>query len=209
MNVSGNNTSGAIEPDQAYETDSFRPQDAAGLVNLFRAVYGEDYPIKLFYDEKALTDANVTGSCYSLVARTVRGDVIGAEHVFRSAPFSGVYEAGSGLVLKEYRNKGITTQLLRFVLNEWAPRRETIEEIFGEPVCNHTHMQKAGLQFGCLETALEVALMPAEAYDRERSSAGERAAESSAKSGAVFSSPTAWAMRGQSSRLRLPLRRRC
>jgi GNAT superfamily N-acetyltransferase len=165
-----------IEPGQSYEMDAFRPEDAAGIVNLFRAVYGEGYPIRLFYDENALAEANTEGKCYSLVARTPAGDVVGVEHLFRSAPYERLYEAGAGLVLKDYRKQGITKRLLQFIFNQWGPARETIEEMFGEPVCNHLHMQKLVGALGFMETALEVALMPAEAYNKERSAAGRVAA---------------------------------
>ena len=145
---------------------------AEGIVRLFKAVYGDGYPIKIFYDAEALTRANVTGEYYSIVARTASGEVVGVQHLYRSAPYKGLYETGAGLVLKKYRNLGVITRLMRFGCNEWVPKQKNIEEAFGEPVCNHTHMQRMveGLAF-CI-TALEVALMPAEAYDRERSASG-------------------------------------
>lgn len=172
MNEPDRNDLKTIAAGQAFEMDGFRPEDASGIVNLFRAVYGDGYPIKLYYDANALIEANGNGSCHSLVARTPRGDVVGVEQLYRAAPYESLYEAGTGLVLKEYRNQGITRQLLGFIANEWAPRQEQIEEIFGEPVCNHTHMQKLASRFHFVETALELALMPAEAYDRERSARG-------------------------------------
>lgn len=44
-----------------FEAGPFNTSDAPGIVSLFRAVYGDGYPIRLFYDEKALTEANVEG----------------------------------------------------------------------------------------------------------------------------------------------------
>ncbi len=176
MNQLDDKKTKTIEPGQSYEMDVFCPEDAAGIVNLFRAVYGEGYPIRMFYDEKVLIEANATGKCFSLVARTPKGDVVGVEHLFRSAPYEHAYEAGSGLVLKEYRNQGITRNLLDFLFNQWGPKQAVIEEMYGEPVCNHTHMQKLVAKFDFTETALEVALMPAEAYDTERSASGRVAA---------------------------------
>ncbi len=46
----------------------------------------------------------------------------------------------------------------------------------GRPVCNHLTMQKAVVEFRHVVTALEVALMPSEAYDKEKSAAGRVAA---------------------------------
>jgi len=165
-----------IDTEQQFEVDLFRPADAKGIVELFRAVYGEGYPIKVFYDENALTDANAQGEYYSIVARTQSGKVVGVEHLYRSAPYKSLYEAGAGLVLKDYRQFGVNKRMLQFVFDEWVPKQANIEQTFGEAVCNHPYMQRVVSQLGHVETALEVALMPAEAYDKERSASGRVAA---------------------------------
>lgn len=165
-----------IDADQQFEIGFFRPEDAEGIASLFRSVYGEGYPIRVFYDPQALTQANESGDYYSLVARNSEGAVVAVEHLFRSAPYKSLYEAGAGLTMKEYRNMGLSKRLLSFVYQEWVPAEESIEETFGESVCNHTHMHKIVLSQKHVETALEIALMPAEAYDAERSATGRVAA---------------------------------
>ncbi len=161
-----------VEPEKQFEVGSFRSSDAKGIVQLFQAVYGDGYPIKVFYDEGALTEANAKGQYYSIVARTPSGRVIGVEHLYRSAPYQHLYEVGAGLVLKEWRVLNANNRMLHYVFEEWVPGQDNIEQLFGEPVCNHPHMQKAVLRFSHIETALEVALMPVEAYGKERSAAG-------------------------------------
>ena len=52
------------------------------------------------------------------------------------------------------------------------PRHPNIEEIFGEPVCNHLPCRRGDNVSRFVETAIEVALMPAEAYTQEKSAAG-------------------------------------
>lgn len=155
-----------------FVTDFFRPEDAEGIVRLFQTVYGDGYPIRLFYDPQAIISANADGSYYSLVARLPDGEVIGAQHLYRSAPYPALYEWGVGLVLKQYRSAGVFSRLAAFLHDEFLPKTPQIEEVFGEAVCNHTHMQQAVLRCGYRETALEVALMPAEAYHKEQSAAG-------------------------------------
>ncbi len=159
-----------------FEVGFFRPQDAQGIVRLFQAVYGDGYPIRVFYDPEALTTANAIGQYYSIVARTPSGEVAGVQHAFRSAPYERLYEAGAGLVLKEYRNLALTKRMLHFLFDEWIPKQANVEETFGEAVCNHVYMQRTVAQMGHVETALEVALMPAEAYDKEGSASGRVAA---------------------------------
>lgn len=158
-----------LEP---FIVDGFRPEDAEGIADLFRSVYGEHYPIRLFYDPEAITAANREGRYYSVCARTPSGKIIGVQHLYLSAPCRFLYEAGAGLVRKEYRNSGANKGLLDFLFNEFVPRHPHIEELFGEAVCNHPYMQKSIAAFDFVETAIEVALMPAEAYTREKSAAG-------------------------------------
>ncbi len=161
--------------DPNLEIDLFRDGDGEEITALFREVYGEGYPVKLFYDPAALARANAVGDYYSIIARQA-GVIAGVEHLYRSAPFQKVYEAGAGLVRKDYRNLGLTKKLLEFICEHWAPQQAGIEEIFGEPVCNHPFMQKAVTGLHWIETALEIALMPAEAYTQEKSATGRVAA---------------------------------
>jgi GNAT superfamily N-acetyltransferase len=167
-----------VTAEEAIEVGYFRPEDADGIAALFRAVYGEGYPIKLFYDPQALTEANEKGTYYSIVARNAGGKVVGVEHLFRSAPYEALYEAGAGLVLKEYRGLGLNKRMLEFVYEKWVPEQHGIEQMWGEAVCNHVTMQKAVIKLRHVEMALEVALMPAEAYTQEKSAAGRVAAVS-------------------------------
>ncbi len=151
-----------------FTVGSFRPEDADGIVQLFRAVYGEGYPIRLFYDPVEIIAANEEGRYYSICARTAYGEVIGVTHLYHSAPCKSLYETGVGLVRKEYRNSGANKRLLGFLYNEFVPQNPHIEELFGEAVCNHPYMQKVIENFNFVETAIEVALMPAEAYTQEK-----------------------------------------
>lgn len=162
--------------EESIEVGPFRPKDAEGITALFRSVYGEGYPVRVFYDPKALTEANASGTYYSIVARNTDGKIVGVQHLFRSAPYEALYELGSGLVLAECRKHGLNRRMLEFVFEKWVPLQQGIEEVWGEPVCNHLIMQKAVDDFRHIETALELALMPAEAYDKEKSAAGRVAA---------------------------------
>ncbi|MBM4328080.1 MAG: GNAT family N-acetyltransferase [Deltaproteobacteria bacterium] len=154
-----------------YEISLFRPDDAEGIARLFRAVYGEDYPIKVFYDPPALTRANQEGDYYSIVARSKSGEVIGVVHLFRSAPCRSVYEWGVGLVLKEWRRMGVSTALAKYMGEEVVPRFG-MHTVFGEAVTNHLTMQKMMPEYGYVATALEIGLMPGEAFAGEGVTAG-------------------------------------
>ena len=157
---------------EAIIVDTFHPEDAEGIVRLFHAVYGEKYPIRLFYDPAAIIIANGDGRYYSIVARTASDEVIGVDHLFPSSTTPCLFEAGVGMVLKQYRNSGANSRMLGFLYNDVALRIPRLEEIYGEAVCNHPYMQKTLKGFNHAETAIQVALMPAETYNKESNTGG-------------------------------------
>ncbi len=149
----------------------FRPEDAMGIRRLFQAVYGDGYPVRHFYEPEKLAAALKMGENYSIVARKENGDVIGHMALFRSSPYGGVYEAGAGIIIPDYRKAGINRMLLDFAYERIAPELGLVE-VWGEAVCNHVVMQKACQAYSHVETGLEVDLMPAEAYVKEKSASG-------------------------------------
>lgn len=165
----------SIKNEADYRIDTFRPEDAHGVGDLFRSVYGEDYPIKLAYSPSALIAAFEKGENIPAVARTSSGKVIGYEALYRSAPNPNLYEAGQGLVTADIRGKGILQRINDYLINVLLPTLDA-EGVFGEPVCNHIYSQKTWSSVNTVETAIEVDLMPAETYETEASATGRVAA---------------------------------
>jgi hypothetical protein len=164
-----------IEPGQSWEVDFFRPEDAESVTRLFLSVYGESYPIKTFIQPEVLIRENEAGRTISSVARTPKGDIVGHTALFSSAPYGEIRESGAGLVHSSYRAGGINRKIIEHSY-EVAATRAGVVTAFGEAVCNHIFMQKIvyGLRFEY--HALEVDLMPASAYETEKSAAGRVAA---------------------------------
>ncbi len=160
-----------IEPNQPFVIDDFRPEDAPGVAKLFRAVYGNGYPVKLVYDPDQLINAFHALENIPVVARTSKGDLVAYEAIYRSCPNPQVYEAGQGLVLPSYRKNNIINNINQYVCKVMAPRTG-IDSVFGEAVCNNIYMQKSWHVFAKITTALEVDLMPAGAYTKEGTASG-------------------------------------
>ncbi|MBP7737697.1 MAG: hypothetical protein KA369_17070 [Spirochaetes bacterium] len=155
----------------------FRREDAPQITKLFRAVYGDGYPARFVYDPEKIIEAFEKGESYSIVAVMEDGSLAGQCSLFRSSPYRGLYENGAGLVLPQYRKMGINEDILDFIYkSKDLAARLGMEELWGEAVCNHVFMQKAVLRHGAVETALEVDLMPSEAYEKEKSAGGRVAA---------------------------------
>jgi len=157
---------------QNWHCELFEPRHAQGVARLFLSVYGRGYPIRAYIEPQLIIEENAAGRIISCVAVTDAGDVVGHESMFRSAGCDRVYELGAGAVDQAYRGgKGIFTRMHAF-LEETGPQRFAVEGVFGESVCNHIISQKMCLNFGYVTCAVEVDLMPAAAYEVEKSAAG-------------------------------------
>ena len=160
-----------IEPAQQYIIDRFRPEDACAVARCFYEVYGDSYSVDTVYDPAALTKANSEGNLYSIVARTLKGDIIGYCALFASPCCEFLFEEGQLVVIPSYRNTAVAGQLVRYGLEVLAPCVPA-QELFGKAVCNHSISQKIGADCGFFETALEVDYIPEAAYQKEKSAAG-------------------------------------
>ncbi|MBN2125468.1 MAG: hypothetical protein JW821_14315 [Deltaproteobacteria bacterium] len=161
-----------IEPGQDWEVDLFRPEDARGVTDLFLSVYGRGYPIRTYIEPERLIEENAAGRVISSVARTPKGDIVGHNALFHSAPYRGIWESGAGVVHRDYRGgKGIFTRLVAHG-KEVGPGTFDVEGIYGESVCNHVFSQKLCHGLGLVTHAVEADLMPATAYTREKSAPG-------------------------------------
>jgi hypothetical protein len=166
------NAQDMIEPGQTWGIDCFRPEDAQGVRKLFLLVYGEGHPVRTYLEPERLIEENTSGRIISSVARTPKGEIVGHCALFCTAPYDRIYEGGAGAVHPNYRGgKGIFSSLGAY-LQDVAAKAFGVEGIYGEPVCNHLFSQKMVASLGWITQAAEVDLMPAEAYDKERSATG-------------------------------------
>lgn len=147
-------------------------KETAGLVGeLFQLVYGAEYPAAYVYDPNKLWLENELGNTYSVLAFNGDHKAIGHLAIFRSAPNPKVYEMGQLLVLPQYRGCGIGDDLTQYV-SEVLVKEVGVDNVFCESVSIHTLSQNKVAKRGYVDTALEVDLMPAEAYVKEKSSSG-------------------------------------
>jgi hypothetical protein len=161
-----------VESGQKFQVDCFRPEDAPGIANLYYAVYGPDYPFDTYYIPERIREENQSGNIHSVVARTARGDIIAHGALYRSSPpYGNLYELGQYLVLKNYRETFAAYKINQYI-SETLTARVRPDGIFGEAVCTHVATQKASALMGMKGVALEVDLMPAAVYEKEKIAAG-------------------------------------
>lgn len=149
-----------VRPDLAYVVEPFRPEDGEGVSKLFHTVYGDAYPIDLYYVPDALRAACERGDVLPVVGRLPGGEVVGFAALYRSSPpFAGLMEFGLGMVHPAYRGSFLLFHLsnaARRIMEE-APG---VQAVFGEAVCDTIITQHSSSLFGFRETALELGLMP-------------------------------------------------
>jgi GNAT superfamily N-acetyltransferase len=163
--------------EEKKETDftiaPFAPEDGPGIRDLFLAVYGEHYPVRTYYDPQALVESCAKNETIIFVAKDAFGRVMGQTALFINSPYKHIYESGSGAVYPSYRGWGISTRLMVLAFSEVEYlSKYSVEGIWGEAVANHTGMQKIIPKTGAKEMGLEIDLMPAAAYDKEKSASG-------------------------------------
>lgn len=145
--------------------DLLRPEDAPGVADLFRLIYGEAYPVKIYYDPEALIAANREGTIISSVARTPEGRVVGHNALFNHVPHPKCHESGAGLVHPEFRVADLFSRMVAHGVQ--VGPQFGLEVVWAEPVCSHVYSQKLCHGQDFVTMTLEVGLMPAAAYAKE------------------------------------------
>jgi len=133
-------------PDQDYgdyKIRLMRDSDAQAVTDLYRAVYGDHFPIKEMYDPEFIVKQQEAGLMYRVVAVDASEKVLAHHAMYRLAEtYRGLYEAGQGMVYPEHRGKGFSNVLQAYIGGPLAAA-VGVEEFWGESVTNHVMMQKA------------------------------------------------------------------
>lgn len=155
-----------------HEIRLMRESDAPRVVDLYRAIYGDYYPIAEMYDPQHLFRQQEAGLMCRAVIADATGRILGQYGLFRlNECYHGLYEAGHAMVLKECRGMGYETALHVYAIRVLMPLIGG-EELWGETVANHVFMQRSALRIGAKEWGIELDLMPAESYASEKSASG-------------------------------------
>ena len=161
-----------VETGQTFVVERFNPEDAKGVAHIFYSVYGSAYPFETYYIPERIIEENSNGNIYSVVARTPKGDIIGHGALYRSSPHNqNLYEIGQYLVRQNYRDTFAAFKINQYI-SEKLVEQVRPDGMFGEAVCNHIITQKSSHIIGMKDVAIEIELMPEEAYKKEHSASG-------------------------------------
>ena len=154
-------------PGKRFRIERFAPDYAWGIAGLFYAVYGDGYPIDTYYLPDRMTEKNSSGQIFSLIAVNESRQVVGYGALYRSSsPYPGTYEIGQYIVHPSYRNTSIAFKINAGLIT-LAHEAPEVEVYYGETVCTHLITQKMADRDGVPTSAIELGLMPEEAYDAQ------------------------------------------
>lgn len=155
-----------------YKVRLMQDSDAQDIVALYRAIYGEHFPIREMYNPKHIIQQQEEGLMYRVVLVDASGKILAHHALYRlKETYKGLYEAGQGMVWPEYRGKNFSNFTQDYIATVLFPVLNA-EECWGESVTNHVMMQKSALYVGVKETGIELEVMPAQSYVAEQSASG-------------------------------------
>lgn len=141
-------------------------KSSAGEVpNLYRAIYGDDFPAPVVYDSEAILKADREGDQVTLLAFS-GGRVIGQAVASRSAWNPGLYELMGLMVLPEFRSSPAASMLAKAITDEVLPSLGW-EARYTESTTAHDRSQRIDLRMGHRHCALALDLLPGRAYGHD------------------------------------------
>lgn len=144
---------------------TIRPLDeksAPGVCDLYRKIYGEDFPLPSVYDPEAVLEANREGRQFNLVA--LDGDRVAGQAVTVRSPWNPhLFEMVGLMVLPEFRSAGVGKLLARGLLQEVFPSLDWAAR-YTESTTAHVNSQKVDLKMGHLHSALALEILPPQAF---------------------------------------------
>ena len=103
-----------------YRIRLMQEADAQAVVDLYRKIYGDHFPIKEMYDPQFIIEQQETGLMYRVVAVDAAERVLAHHAMYRlKETYHGLYEAGQGMVLPDYRGKGFSNVLQNISARPW------------------------------------------------------------------------------------------
>ncbi|MBN9414983.1 hypothetical protein ABS71_16740 [bacterium SCN 62-11] len=140
------------------EVIPFQPSQVETVIEIFRDVHGDDYPLPAVYDRDFWITQNETDELFTYLA--VKGEqVLGLVSFYRAAPFAGLYEFGRLAVRPEHRKAGLGHQLLARALEQFS-KEPVAAGAFGEMDCRWKVSQNMIHQLSFQDTALAVDFFP-------------------------------------------------
>ena len=141
---------------EKYRIVAVEKENAHLVGAVFRALYGEDFPVRDVYQPAALLREIRDGRLRAALAIDVAARPAGYISFFKSTPNPFLWEAGNMLVVPEHAHSGVAGLLAEYYFDPIMCRMTDSDGIFSEAVCCHYFTQVGAIKAGLVDCALEL-----------------------------------------------------
>ena len=141
---------------EKYRIVAVGKENARLVGTVFRALYGEDFPVRDVYQPEALLREIRNGELTAALAIDAADRPVGYISFFKSTPNPCLWEAGNMLVVPEHARSGVAGLLTQYYFDPTMCRLTDSDGIFGEAVCCHYFTQVGAIKAGLVDCALEL-----------------------------------------------------
>ena len=154
--------------DSQFSIQPVTTHNAAHVAGVFRALYGDDFPIGYVYDSDLLLAELAGGRLSAALACDGERRAVGYISCYRCAPNPKLWEVGNLLVVPEYSASSLALALTDYFLQPDNLARESNEGIVDEAVCHHYFTQVACAKAGMVDCALALDQLDGASFKQHR-----------------------------------------
>ncbi len=154
--------------DSQFSIAPVTARNAAHVAGVFRALYGDDFPVGYVYDADRLLAELASGRLCAALACDGDERAVGYISCYRCAPNAKLWEVGNLLVVPEYSASSLALALTDYFLQPGNLARETNDGIVDEAVCHHYFTQVACAKAGMVDCALALDQLDGASFKQHR-----------------------------------------
>ena len=152
-----------------YTIASVSMTNAAGVAAVFRAIYGNDFPMQYVYHADQIMSEIREGRLAASLALDTSGTPVGYVSAFKCAPNPRLWEGGNLLVVPDHGKDNLAWLLMRHYLQPEHLPDPFSDGTFGEAVCHHYFTQLGCAKAGFSDCALALDQLDASSFKEHRS----------------------------------------
>lgn len=159
-------------PEQQYTITPVSQAEAAKVATVFRAIYGDDFPVKYVYHADRIMREINEGRLAAALAFDETGTPAGYVSMFKCAPNPKLWEGGNVLVIPEHGRGNLGAMLMRYYLQPQNVPDRFSDGVFSEAVCHHYFTQLTCSKSGFTDCALALDQMDSSSFKEHRPDTG-------------------------------------
>ena len=158
--------------DGQYSIQPVTTSNAAHVAEVFRAIYGDDFPVAYVYNAEQLL-AEIAGErLAAALASDAEGNPAGYVSCYKCAPNRKLWEGGNLLVVPAYSASSLALSLADYFLQPGNLPAGQSDGMFGEAVCHHYFTQVSCAKSGMTAAALALDQLDGASFKQHRPETG-------------------------------------